>query len=279
MHRVNDNEITVLDMFSGAGGLSEGFFRKGFKFIAHIEKDEYASKTLETRALYHSLKKNNMLDKYYEYLEGEISSDQLFDESEEFSKEISSGVFNIEISEETEKPLITQIQERMTEHDIQKIDVMIGGPPCQAYSIVGRSRKRMNEDPRNYLYQHYISFLKAFKPDLFIFENVPGIFTARNGTIFNDMIEGIKKMGYVTEHKILDAADFFVLQKRKRVVLMGWISGNGYKYPDFTREQHSYNVGNLLEDLPPLQLGAGCDGVQDYIRTFNRYLKESKIHT
>ncbi len=133
----------------------------------------------------------------------------------------------------------------------------------------------MNEDPRNYLYHHYLSFLKAFKPDFFIFENVPGIFTAKNGTIFNDMIECIKKMGYATEHKILDVADFFVLQKRKRVVLMGWHSENGFEYPRFIKKEHSFRVGNLLGDLPPLQPGGGCEGVQDYIKPPTRYLRES----
>jgi DNA (cytosine-5)-methyltransferase 1 len=278
---VNENEITVLDMFAGAGGLSEGFFRNGFNFIAHIEKDAYASKTLETRALYHALKNNDMLDIYYDYLKGNITRDLLFEETKEFSNDISSGVFNVEISEKTEKSLINGIQERMEKNHIQKVDVMIGGPPCQAYSIMGRSRdpNGMKEDPRNYLYRHYVSFLKTFKPDFFIFENVPGIFTAKNGDIFRDMIKRICSLGYVMEPepKIQDASDFFVLQKRKRVVLMGWHSDNGFKYPVFTKKEHTFNIGNLLEDLPPLQPGEGCEEVQDYKKPPTRYLRESGI--
>jgi DNA (cytosine-5)-methyltransferase 1 len=278
---VNENGITVLDMFAGAGGLSEGFFRNGFNFIAHIEKDAYASKTLETRALYHALKNNGMLDIYYEYLKGNITRDLLFEETKEFSNDISSGVFNVEISEKTEKSLINGIQERMKKDHIQKVDVMIGGPPCQAYSIAGRSRdpNGMKEDPRNYLYHHYISFLKKFKPDFFIFENVPGIFSAKKGDIFQDMIKRICNMGYVMEREpeILDASDFLVLQKRKRVVLMGWHSENGFKYPGFTKKEHSFNISNLLEDLPVLQPGGGCEEAQQYIRQPTRYLRESGI--
>ena len=75
---VDKSGITVLDMFGGAGGLSEGFFRNDFKFIAHIEKDVFASKSLETRALYHVLKNNGLIDIYYEYLKGNISRDVLF---------------------------------------------------------------------------------------------------------------------------------------------------------------------------------------------------------
>jgi len=275
----NKDALMVLDMFAGAGGLSEGFFRKGFRFIAHIEKDIHASRTLETRALYHTLKNNDMLDIYYSYLKGDVSRDLLFKEAEEFSGDISSGVFNVEISEKTEKPLIKEIQKRMRAHHIRKVDVMIGGPPCQAYSITGRSRDphRMEDDPRNYMYHHYITFLKTFKPDIFIFENVPGIFTAKNGSIFQDMLKRIQDLGYVTEHKILDAADFFVLQKRKRVVLIGWRPECGFEYPEFPSKEHNYYVGGVLADLPPLHPGDGCEGVQEYTESPSQYLRESGI--
>jgi len=275
----SEANLTVLDMFAGAGGLSEGFFRDGFGFIAHIEKDMHASRTLETRALYHTLKNNGMRDMYYNYLKGEVSRDLLFEETKEFSEDVSAGMFNVEISEKTEKPLIKKIQERMKEQNIQKVDVMIGGPPCQAYSITGRSRDphRMEDDPRNYMYHHYISFLKAFKPDIFIFENVPGIFTAKNGSIFHDMLKRIQDLGYVAESKILDAAHFFVLQKRKRVVLMGWRSECGFEYPEFPSKEHNYYVRDMLADLPPLCPGDGCEGVQEYTESPSQYLMESGI--
>jgi DNA (cytosine-5)-methyltransferase 1 len=271
--------LTVLDVFAGAGGLSEGFFRKGFRFIAHIEKDMHASRTLETRALYHNLTNNGMSDLYYSYLKGDVSRDLLFEETKEFSEDISSGVFNVEISEKTEKPLIKKIQEGMKEQHIQKVDVMIGGPPCQAYSITGRSRDphRMEDDPRNYMYHHYITFLKTFKPDIFIFENVPGIFTAKNGSIFQDMLKRIQDLGYVAEPEILDAADFFVLQKRKRVVLIGWRPECGFEYPEFPSKEHKYYVGGVLADLPHLHPGDGCEGVQEYTGSPSQYLMESGI--
>lgn len=274
-----EEDLTVLDMFAGAGGLSEGFFRKGFRFIAHIEKDAYASKTLETRALYHTMKDNGMSDLYYNYLTGKVSRDLLFEETKEFSGDISSSMFNAEISEKTEKPLIKKIQERMKKHHIRKVDVMIGGPPCQAYSIAGRSRdpRRMEDDPRNYMYHHYITFLKTFKPDIFIFENVLGIFTAKNGSIFQDMLKRIQDVGYVAEPEILDAADFFVLQKRKRVVLIGRRSECGFEYSEFPSKEHNFYVRDMLTDLPPLQPGDGCEGVQEYAEPPPRYLIESGI--
>jgi len=276
---VDKSGITVLDMFGGAGGLSEGFFRNDFKFIAHIEKDVFASKSLETRALYHVLKNNGHIDIYYDYLKGMISREVLFEETKEFSKDILSGVFNIEISEKTEKSLINEIKDRMQKHDIQKIDVMIGGPPCQAYSVVGRSRdpNKMKNDPRNHLYLHYISFLKTFKPDIFIFENVPGITTAGCGLIFEDMKKKIRKLGYEIDYKILNASDFSVLQSRKRVILMGWCCESGFEYPNFINEKQNFCVNDLLSDFPPLQHGEGCEEVQDYVKPPSEYLIKSGI--
>lgn len=161
---VDKGGFTVLDMFGGGGGLSEGFFRNNFKFIAHIEKDIFASKSLETRALYYVLKNNGQIDIYYEYLKGKIPREVLFEETKEFSKDISSGVFNIEISNKTEKPLINEIKDRMQKYGIQKIDVMIGGPPCQAYSVVGRSRDpdKMKNDGRKFMYPQLIKELKPY---------------------------------------------------------------------------------------------------------------------
>jgi len=86
-------------------------------------------------------------------------------------------------------------------------------------------------------------------------------------------------MGYVMEPEpeIMDASDFLVLQKRKRVILMGWHSENGFKNPRFTKKEHSFNIGNLLEDLPALQPGGGCDEAQPYIKQPTRYLRKSGI--
>ena len=276
---VDKGGFTVLDMFGGGGGLSEGFFRNNFKFIAHIEKDIFASKSLETRALYHVLKNNGQIDIYYEYLKGKITREVLFEETKEFSKDISSGIFNIEISKKTEKTLINEIKDRMQKYGTQKIDVMIGGPPCQAYSVVGRSRdpNKMKNDPRNHLYLHYISFLKTFKPDIFIFENVPGITTAGCGLIFEDMKKHFRKLGYEIYYKILNASDFSVLQSRKRVILMGSRRDSGIEYPNFTNEKHNYCVNDLLSDLPPLQHGEGCEEVQDYAKPPSEYLIKSGI--
>ena len=276
-----ENEFLVLDMFAGAGGLSEGFFRTGYKIISHIEMDKYASMTLGTRGVYRALEANGMEDYYYGYIGGEISREDLLKEGGKFSDVISAGIINSEISAENEKAIIRGIEKRMENCNHKKVNVIIGGPPCQAYSIVGRSRdsEKMKNDPRNYLYLRYLSFIRSFKPDIFMFENVPGIRTARNGEIYHDFLIRAGKLGYTVKEKILDAADFSVLQRRKRVIVIGWKAEYELEYPSFIPIGHNYMVSCLLEDLPPLNPGEGLDTPQDYIRSPSEYLKKAGLRS
>jgi len=271
--------FNVIDLFAGAGGLSEGFFRTGYKFISHIEMDRYASMTLETRTIYHALKANGMEDVYYSYISGEISREELLSEGGRFVD--YDTIIRAEISEENEKAIIKRIKEKVRSCNQKKVDIIIGGPPCQSYSIVrrGRNSEKMKKDPRNYLYLHYISFIKHFKPHIFVFENVLGIKSARNGQIYRDFLNRTEKLGYRVKEKILDARDFFVLQKRQRVILMGWRVEYSLEYPSFTPIEHDYTVSCLLDDLPPLNPGEGTDGPQEFLDPPSEYLRKSGIRT
>jgi len=273
------NEFTVIDLFAGAGGLSEGFFRTGYRFLSHVEMDKYSSMTLETRAIYHALKMNGMQDIYYSYISGEISREDLLNEGKKLFD--CDTIIQAEISNESEKAIIKRITEMMKKYSVKNVDIITGGPPCQPYSIVGRNRnsEKMRKDPRNYLYRHYLFFIKHFRPSIFLFENVPGIKSARNGRIYRELLKTAEKLGYHVEEKILDARDFFVLQKRLRVILIGWRTEYSLAYPDFTSVKHNYTVSCLLDDLPPLSPGEGTDGPQEYLSSPSEYLKKSGIRT
>lgn len=158
-----------IDLFAGAGGLSEGFVRAGFTPIAHVEMNKDACDTLRTRTAFHWLKTEGRVEEYYDYLKNKISRDELWAKVPEH---LIKSVINTEISEETLPNIFKQID---TELGKKKVDVVIGGPPCQAYSVAGRVRKDMTNDPRNHLYKHYVEFLKKYQPKMFVFENVPGI--------------------------------------------------------------------------------------------------------
>ena len=134
------SQFNYLDLFAGAGGLSEGFIRAGFNPVAHVEMDRAACFTLRTRMAYHWLKDQNMEEQYAEYLKGDISRSELY---EQVPKKLIQSVINAEITKETLSDIFDQIDSLLGS---QKLDLIIGGPPCQAYSVVGRARSpRPNE--------------------------------------------------------------------------------------------------------------------------------------
>ncbi len=266
-------ELNYIDLFAGAGGLSEGFIRHGFNPVAHVEMNGYACETLRTRVAYHHLKETDQLDTYIKYLKKEIDRKTLWDS---IPKSKINSVIHSEISTKTIKNIFSQIDEQTKN---KKVDVIIGGPPCQAYSVVGRARdpQNMENDPRNFLYKLYIKFLEKYKPKMFVFENVPGILSAKNGEHFLKIQKAISRAGYEFDFKVLNARDFRVLQDRKRVILIGWKKGFKFSYPEFPKLDNKYQVmKDLFSDLPTLKHGTGED-YTFYKKPINEYLEKSHI--
>ncbi len=185
-------KYTFIDLFAGCGGLSEGFYRIGFKALAHVEINHWACETLRTRM------------KYYGY------------------KNIEKGVIEHDI---TSEDILDRLEEATNG---ESPDVIIGGPPCQAYSTAGRVRdgKGMAQDPRNFLFESYVHILEHYRPKFFVFENVIGILSAKvNGKrIFPQVLNALGK-----EYKLVDTPDvllhntanYGVPQIRKRIIIMG----------------------------------------------------------
>ena len=284
--------MVVLDLFSGAGGLSEGFWRNGCTFVGHVEADEYACETLKTRTAYWNLKKENKLDIYYDYLKEKITRDELWNVAEVDS---SKDVINKEIGKKTYSKIKKQIKENLQEKNLSNVDVIIGGPPCQAYSIMGRASlgEKVKNDPRNHLFKYYVKFLKDFRPKMFVFENVEGFYSAGGGQYFEELKKAVDKAGYYMDDDVLKSSDFGVLQERKRVIIVGWQKKLKKKchYPEFekvdlTKEVPSYtNVYDILNDLPSIELSRNPREVNEirgegkYIKPTNDYLEFSKIRS
>jgi len=271
--------MVVLDLFSGAGGLSEGFFREGATFVGHVEADAHACKTLKTRTAYWNLKKNNQLNIYYDYLLKKITTDELWSKA---NISDSQDVINIPISDDSFNNICQLITSNMKDKNVTNVDLIIGGPPCQAYSIAGRARLKdsITCDPRNYLYLHYVKFLKKFKPKMFVFENVPGLKSAANGKHFEDIKNAIREAGYHIEYKELIASDYGVLQSRKRIIIIGWKLNDKkelYKYPEFEKIENKFLVNDVLSDLPSIATGSIIEGEGMYIKPSNQYLINSHI--
>ncbi len=252
---VQKRKPKVLDLFAGAGGFSEGFVSAGCDMVAHIEMDRDACDTIRTRMMYHSLRKAGKLGEYKKYLLGKIDRETLIHQNG-LRKEFDS-VIQAKISRENYRDLIKEVRKRLGG---EKLDVIIGGPPCQAYSHIGRSSDKghMKRDQRKFLYEHYVEFLRALRPNIFVFENVPGLVSAGKGVYLRDMRRLMKKAGYTTDYNILNAADFGVPQERKRVILIGWRKSSGMQeYPLFRAIQRTYKVGDFFDDLPKLKAGEG----------------------
>ncbi len=277
---------TFVDLFAGAGGLSEGFVRAGFSPIAHVEMDKYACDTLRTRAAYHYLKDNNRMDIYKKYLlekkEGE-SGEALWNQ---VPHSVIDSVIQATISSSTISGIFQKIDSLKNANDV---DLIVGGPPCQAYSIVGRSRmgKTVEDDPRNELYKFYIKFLEKYNPKMFVFENVLGIFTAKKGEPINNLKELVDSIGYEMEMQVQNASEHGVLQRRQRVIIVGWrknsmnSKGKKYSYPFLIKEDNNFTVmKDLFSDLPERKAGEGSlTGSVPYLKPLEEmlYLKTSAI--
>ncbi len=268
-----DKSYTYIDLFAGAGGLSEGFIRNGFLPIAHVEMNKYACETLKTRVAYHYLKNHGGFGGYIKYLKKEISRDELWNK---IPNSQMNSVIQSEISSKTIKEIFETIDSRLK---TKNVDVIIGGPPCQAYSVVGRARdpNGMSDDPRNHLYKFYVKFLEKYRPKMFVFENVPGILSAKNGEYFSKIKKAIDSAGYNFQYETLNAKYFNVIQERKRVIIIGWRKDCNYNYPNFPKVEHEYTIKkDLFSDLRSIQQGTGKD-FEEYIKPSTDYLKKAKI--
>lgn len=266
--------INYIDLFAGAGGLSEGFSAIGCHPIAHVEMNSAACDTLKTRSCYYYLAQTGNLSLYYDYLRGKVSRDVLYGS---VPGKVLASVINQTMSTETMPFLYSKIDSLMAKQGMDSVDIIIGGPPCQAYSLVGRAVKSdsMKNDPRNYLYKIYIKMLERYSPKMFVFENVPGLLTASKGKYFADMREAFLNAGYEINFNLLNAKDFGVLQNRRRVILIGWKKNSGKSYPAFEEYHSRFTVSDILRDLPSLQ--AGESGKEYRLGEFSKYLTDTGI--
>lgn len=279
---MDNKQLTFIDLFAGAGGLSEGFIRAGFTPIAHIEMNQDACNTLKTRAAFHYLKAEGKLSVYEDYLKNKVEKTDGTDLWSKVPKNITEKVICAAIGEKTIGDIFFNVDKLK---DSRCVDIIIGGPPCQAYSVAGRARmgKDVENDPRNELYKYYVRFLERYNPRMFVFENVLGILTAKRGEPFADLKRLVEELGYKMDCKVQIASEHGVLQDRHRVIIVGWKDDQfkGYSYPILEKESMPYAVmKDLFSDLPLRKAGEGnlC-GIVPYTKPLSemKYLKESGI--
>ena len=200
-------KYNTIDLFAGCGGLMDGFMQEGsYNTLACVEWESFPCQTIANRLA----KKWHHRNANEEVIRFDIQR----------TEELINGFDDPEYGKH--QGLAKLVGEN-------KVDVIIGGPPCQAYSLAGRIRDPhgMREDYRNYLFESYIRILNHFKPSLFVFENVMGMLSAApDGTPIVDKIrEAFDKAGYLViddfKDAVFDVADFGIPQHRKRVIILG----------------------------------------------------------
>ena len=257
IHNSATKSYNFIDLFAGAGGLSEGFMQAGFTPVAHVEMNAYAAQTLETRTAYFYLKAQNQLDIYYDYIKGNITRDEFL---QHIPNDQLKSVFCETMSDNSLPTLFDKIDEILEATGTTSVDVIIGGPPCQAYSLVGRAQSShmetpMANDPRNDLYKLYAKFLQKYQPKMFVFENVMGIKSANGGATWKNVQEALRAVGYEIDFHEQNSKNFGVLQNRRRMIIVGWLKNSGLSYPTFATKNVTATVNDILEDLPAIYPG------------------------
>ncbi|MGH1457220.1 MAG: DNA cytosine methyltransferase [Alphaproteobacteria bacterium] len=299
-------KFKIIDLFAGPGGLGEGFSAyskngvKPFKIAVSIEKDAFAHKTLTLRSFFRQFR--DVPKEYYQYLQNKICREELLnlypDEAqaaydEAWLAELGSPEFPHETVVEKIKSCLTAEEEC----------ILIGGPPCQAYSLAGRSamnkKENFEDDPRHTLYREYLKIIAEFKPAVFVMENVKGILSSKldGEFIFDKILEDLRipQKGNSKENEtytifslvtdkmpedlnkkdfIIKAEDYGIPQARHRVILLG-IRNDIKSVPSPLRKvEEKVSVKDAIGDLPKLRSGLSkledsyCNWVAE-IRKFN----------
>jgi DNA (cytosine-5)-methyltransferase 1 len=286
------NEIPVIDLFAGPGGLCEGFSsvrdaegHPRFAVKVSIEKDPVAHRTLHLRALFRKFPKGKAPDCYYQYVRGEISREiflehpSIKDLSVEAAKEARCAELGLTPHEEIDG-WISEALGKQTNW------VLIGGPPCQAYSLAGRSRLRAKDpeafesDKRHFLYTEYLRIIQRFAPSVFVMENVKGMLNSTHGgtSIFERIMADLrapkKGLSYEIRSLVVDgdqlepndyviqAESYGIPQCRHRVILFGIRSDLVKNTPELVSNPRKFllrkafprvDVETALSGMPPIR--------------------------
>lgn len=295
--------IPIIDLFAGPGGLNEGFSRvrdsRGrciFQTLVSVECDKWAHQTLELRALYRRLEDLDRLAQYRRYARGEISRDELFVSVGSVGADARNEAMLATLGTREDNGAI----ENRIACSLRELGnpecVLIGGPPCQAYSLVGRARRThdstYSRDHKHVLYREYLNIVRRFRPAVFLMENVPGLLSARfqgNGT-FEMICTDLRQAGYDihplggegpsdTDPRrfVISADQFGVPQSRSRIFILGLRADLRLSPLRLTAPSPAvfHTVGEAISDLPRIRsrisrtADTGLEWVQEIASAFS----------
>ena len=255
---MNTKKFTYIDLFSGCGGLSEGFNSSNkYESLAHVEWESPMVDTLRYRLIKKWKHSQEEAKKKVVHFDIQRTAELL---NGNWSKKSIADFGNSNDKNVIEKGLKGIIGRR-------KVDLIIGGPPCQAYSIAGRAQDKnsMKSDYRNYLFESFVKVVDEFKPNIFFFENVPGLLSACPGgvLVINRIFEAFQNIGYeirnpnILKKSVYSSCDFGVPQNRKRIIIIGVKSTSKINLEDLyieinslTNKSRPKNVFDAIGHLP-----------------------------
>ena len=276
--------IPIIDLFAGPGGLGEGFAclkghdKKAFFEIGlSIEKSHVAHRTLTLRAVFRRLRDTVDISHYYKYIRGEIDGAAFrkipavaaaFEHAEAEAR-------CLELGKSDESEIDSSITAALKG---QETWVLIGGPPCQAYSLAGRSRrtndKSFHKDEKHFLYKEYLRIIKVHRPTIFVMENVKGLLSSQHSgsPMFQKIIADLSNPASGLEYEIrsfvkagngenLKPVDYVIAserygipQTRHRVILLGVMKGAGWsEHPLLTKTTEAVTVKQAIDELPNIR--------------------------
>lgn len=277
--------IPIIDIFAGPGGLSEGFSsyldeqkKPVFKTVLSIEKDKDAHKTLQLRSFYRQFRNGEVPEAFYEYIRGELDRNAMFGMYKEQANIALNEVWQAELGKVKHGEIDRRITEGLSDaHNW----VLIGGPPCQAYSLAGRSRMKnsrsgeFENDARHFLYREYLRILRQHNPPVFVMENVKGLLssTIEGKSMFKKIVRDLSakagntpgyniysfvrqgKRGFINPSDyVIESEQYDIPQMRHRVILLGIRKDmKDQTYTTLTPSHYRPTVSDAIGDLPKLR--------------------------
>ena len=305
----------VIDLFAGPGGLGEGFAsliseeRYSFKTLASFECDPFAHRTLLLRHFFRNFDPHKRPKEYYKYLAGEISLEKLEITHREQWVEARKSVHKISLGTESHEEVFKLLSDKLKGH---KKWVLVGGPPCQAYSLVGRSRRTndpdFEQDEKHFLYKEYLKIITDHRPPVFLMENVKGLLSAKVNKvpviqkIIKDLSHPKKAVGrsdnglryklYSLQEKgefkdnfdpssfVIKAENYGIPQARHRMFIVG-VRSDLIIEPEILNKQTAPSVKEIIGKMPKIRsrISKGIDNAEKWQQLLREAPKEQWVQT
>ena len=302
--------IPVVDLFAGPGGLGEGFSayknQSKFKIVLSVEKENFACETLILRSFFHQFRKKPQ--KYYDYLQGKIDKNTLYSSYPRQFKNAYESVMNIELGNGRNSLKVSNKIKTLIKKNSHWL--LLGGPPCQAYSVAGRSKikklkgtEKFEKDNRHTIYKQYLRIISDHGPSVFIMENVKGLISSKikDRNTLTDILNDLKYPDRVFKNKekkeynlyslnkkndlfeedfLVNCSKHGIPQKRERLFIIGIRKDININKITPLEDEKEIPIEKVISNLPKIRslISKSRDTHENWLKLFDD-LKKSQLET